>query len=176
MAAPAATTSTAPASAAAAPAPAAPPQPVTQQLAAPLLNLRASGDGTHRILINLHPNDLGSVNVEVRFSNGNISVAMSSGSEATRAAITAALPGLHQQLTDAGMSDIKLAVNAGAFDSTGGGAASGQRGQEQSAAAQDQPARTPNSSATAAGSVSTEDETELAPSRQLSTSGTDRWL
>jgi flagellar hook-length control protein FliK len=166
-----------PAPAAAAPTGSTVPAELPQQLATPLLKLTASGDGVHRIVVQLHPADLGSVSVEVRMRSGEISVALSSANGDARASMNAALPALHQHLTDAGLTDVKLTVDSsstgssGFFGTTGGGATGGQQGQERY-----QTARMPNTSALVADSVNTGDGTNAVRSRQPSTSGVDRWL
>jgi flagellar hook-length control protein FliK len=92
---------------------------VHQQLAEPILNLRAAGDGVHRVMIQLHPVDLGPVNVELRMHDGAVTIAMTSGNEATRDTVRAALGHLHHELASAGLTDVRVSVDGTAADLAG---------------------------------------------------------
>jgi len=98
------------------------PQPIAQQLAAPLLHLRASGDGSHSLLIALHPAELGPVNLHVRLVGDAMTIQLASTSESARDVLRDALPQLHQELQAAGLSGTGLSLELtgqGAGDSAG---------------------------------------------------------
>jgi flagellar hook-length control protein FliK len=101
---------------------AAPPaagQPVPHQLARPLLNLRASGDGIHQLTIALHPADLGPVNVHVRLVGDAMTIQLASTTEGARSALHEALPQLRQELQNAGMSSVDLSLDLNSQSSAG---------------------------------------------------------
>jgi flagellar hook-length control protein FliK len=116
---------TQPAAAPASPAQPAQPQPVAQQLAAPLLRLRAGGDGSHTLTIALHPADLGPVSVHVRLIGDAMTIQLASASESAHDVLREALPQLHQELQAAGLSSAGLSLQLsgqGADGSTGSAA------------------------------------------------------
>src|SRR6185312_15027377 len=86
------------------------PQPVARQLAAPLLRLRAGGDGSHTLTIALHPADLGPVNVHVRLIGDAMTIQLASTSESAHDVLREALPQLHQELQAAGLSSAGLSL------------------------------------------------------------------
>lgn len=88
--------------------------PLHQQVAGPILQLRAHGDGTHRMMIELHPADLGQVNVEVRIREGQLSIALAGGSDEARDSIRASLPELRAELSSAGLGQVAVSVDSGA--------------------------------------------------------------
>ena len=91
-----------------------------------LARLRSSVDGTHQLTVQLHPAELGAVNVTAVLHNGTLNVTLAVSDPAARAAVTAALPQLQQQLSQAGYAgfDLNLGGSAGqhsaAHDSGGG--------------------------------------------------------
>ncbi len=101
-------------------------QPLPRQLAGPVLELRASGDGSRLLNIALHPAELGPVNLHVRLLGDSMTIQLASMSESAHAAIRDALPQLRHELQSAGLSnvDVSLDLNAG---SSGGSAGSGDR-------------------------------------------------
>jgi flagellar hook-length control protein FliK len=112
-AAPPATTPTAAGTVApAAPAPATPASRATTagQIAAPVLPLRAAGDGIHRLTVHLHPADLGPVSVVAEIRGGDIHLHLAGATEAGREALRAALPELRRELQQAGFRDASLDV------------------------------------------------------------------
>jgi flagellar hook-length control protein FliK len=142
--------------------------PVHHQIAEPLLALRVSGDGTHRLNIELHPADLGMVNVEVRLHDGAMSIAIASGSTATSETIRAALSDLHRELDVAGLSNVAVSV-----DTAGPQAHSGHAGpREQAGTARPTSGSGPRSA--------TGPEPTTAPrsvrNRSADLAGVDRWL
>jgi flagellar hook-length control protein FliK len=108
------------------------PQPVTHQLAGPVLNLRASGDGSHQLTIALHPAELGPVNLHVRILGDSMAIQLSSTSEGAHDAMRDALPQLRHELEAAGLSSVDLSLDLGASTSggsAGSGGAADSRGQ-----------------------------------------------
>ncbi|HEX2902103.1 MAG TPA: flagellar hook-length control protein FliK, partial [Jatrophihabitans sp.] len=100
---------------AAAPAPSAPTAPLApHELAAPLMKLRTHGDGDHEMTLMLHPADLGPVNVHVRLTGTEMSIQLASTNDSARAALRDALPQLHAELQQAGLSSsIDLTMDLG---------------------------------------------------------------
>ena len=95
------------------------PAPLHSQVAGTLLELRARGDGTHRVLLELHPADLGQVTVEVRMHAGTVSIDLGSTNPEARHSLTSALPQLRAELAGAGLGNASVSVGA---DSSGGSA------------------------------------------------------
>lgn len=112
--APAATT--APTAAAQAPAPA--PAPTAAQLVEPVAAVHRRGlDGTHTITVDITPDELGPVRVEVQLREGNVELRLSGHSEAARDALRAALPDLRRALEAAGVGTGSFQVSP---DTAGG--------------------------------------------------------
>lgn len=84
-----------------------------------MLNLRASGDGTHSVAVALHPADLGPVNLHVRIVDGAMAISLASANGATLDSIRTALPELRQELRQAGLPDVKLSLDLTAGEFTG---------------------------------------------------------
>jgi flagellar hook-length control protein FliK len=143
------------------------PQPLHQQLAAPVLALRAGGDGTHRVIISLHPDDLGPVNVEVRIRGGAMSVALASSSDATRETLRASLGELHTELNNAGLTDVALSLDTNAANSFAGQ----HRSQAQQAAGGG-----PGHQAASHHERDSEPASHSMARLSTSASGVDRWL
>ena len=139
------------------------PQPVAQQLAAPLVRLRAAGDGSHTLTIALHPADLGPVSVHVRLIGDAMTIQLASANQSAHDALREALPQLHQELQAAGLSSegLSLQLNGQATGDSAGSAAHSPATPARPAAG------TPTTAVTAAG-------TETRPRR--AESGLDRWL
>lgn len=89
------------------PSAAAPPDP-QPELVATLSRLRARGDGSHELSVQLHPAELGAVTVSAVIGNGQLTVTLACADEAARAAVTAALPALHHQLSNAGLGGVDV--------------------------------------------------------------------
>jgi flagellar hook-length control protein FliK len=105
---------TAPAQAPALPSPA-------QQVAMLLTPLRRGPDGTHRLTIELNPDNLGPISVVAEVRGGAIAVQLHGSTEAGRAALHAALPELRQDLLDAGFGACSLDLQQGDLDRQQGG-------------------------------------------------------
>ncbi|MGQ0632756.1 MAG: NlpC/P60 family protein [Sporichthyaceae bacterium] len=81
------------------------PAATAAQLANPLFTLHRAGvDGTHRMSVELQPDSLGPVRIEVELSGGQIDLRLAGGSEAARDALRAALPDLRRALESAGIT------------------------------------------------------------------------
>jgi flagellar hook-length control protein FliK len=89
--------------------PAVPASPAAQ-VAAPVIPLRADGDGIHRLTVQLHPADLGPVNVLAELRGGDIHLHLAGATEAGREALRAALPELRRELEQAGFQATSLEV------------------------------------------------------------------
>jgi flagellar hook-length control protein FliK len=109
-----------------------------------LARLRSHGDGSHELTVSLHPAELGAVNVSATLHGDQLTVTVACSSDAARAAVTAALPTLHQQLAGAGFGGVDVQFGGPSQDP-------GHAGQQQ-APGQDQPSgrhRAPEQTTTA---------------------------
>jgi flagellar hook-length control protein FliK len=97
--------------------------PLARQVAGPVLALRAGGDGSHQLIVALHPEDLGPVNVHVRIEGDLMTIQLASTSETAHDALRDALPQLRSELQSAGLNSSSVSV-----DLTGGGSGSGLGG------------------------------------------------
>ncbi|MFB9336623.1 flagellar hook-length control protein FliK, partial [Actinoplanes octamycinicus] len=96
------------------PAPSTPmPVPMAEQLAMRIVPLRLDADGVHRLTVQLHPVDLGPVQVVAEIRNGDISVQLTGGTEAGTEAIRDALDDLRRDLRDAGFGNCSLDLRQG---------------------------------------------------------------
>jgi hypothetical protein len=145
--------------------------PLARQVAAPLLALRAGGDGSHQLIVALHPAELGPVNVHVRIEGDLLSIQLASTSDAAHDALRDALPQLRSELQSAGLGGAALSLDLAAGGSPGSGAFSDPQ----------QAAGDPSRSSRAAPAG----EFNPAPTRHRtsgdriagpSSSGLDRWL
>jgi len=134
---------------------------VYQQLADPLLKLRASGDGSHSLTVALHPAELGPVNLHVRLVGDTMTIQLASSSESAHAALHAALGELRQELRGAGLGGVEVSLDLHG-QSAGGFGQSGQR------SSGDQPVTVPSGGAPAPST------TPVRP--RSTTAGLDRWL
>jgi flagellar hook-length control protein FliK len=137
------------------------PMPLHQQLSAPIFELRARGDGTHSLLLELHPADLGQVSVEVRMRAGQLSISLGSLSEAARHSIATALPQLRSELAAAGLGGAAVSLDSGS--------ANGQSARQHSASTE----RPTQHSGPAAASVT---PTSTSVRESTTSPGVDRWL
>ena len=102
------------------------PSPAAQ-LAAVIMPLRDSGDGVHRVVLQLHPEDLGQVQVRVELRGHELHLQLAGASDATRDVLRAALGDLRRDLATQGFAATTIDVSAdspGAFasyDGSGGG-------------------------------------------------------
>jgi flagellar hook-length control protein FliK len=148
--------------------PAAAELPVARQVAGPVLALRAGGDGSHQLIVALHPAELGPVNVHVRIEGDLMTIQLASTSESAHDALRDALPQLRSELQSAGLSSATLSLDLASGDAGGPGAFANPR-------------HSAGESARAAGAVAV---AEPATARRSiasrahphSSAGLDRWL
>ena len=86
--------------------------PPAQQLAEALRDVRRMSDGSHRLSLQLHPEELGAVQLEVAVRDGQLHLRAVAETDSTRRLLTASIPELREQLTDAGVSAGSLEVGA----------------------------------------------------------------
>jgi flagellar hook-length control protein FliK len=131
-----------------------------QQVAGAIAALRTGGDGTHHIVLQLHPDDLGPVSIVARLNHGELTVSLTSGTDAARAALHEGMNQLRDDLRQAGFSTVAVSVDAG-------GAGDARRGSDETGAQRSTSSRSERTDPAAPprGSV-------LNRSRE----GVDRWL
>ena len=103
-----------------APATAAPPA-VPEQIVSAVVPLHGRGDGRHEVTIELRPEDLGPIRVEVSVEQQTVHLTLHAAEPATGRLLSAALADLRTALADAGLKAGHLAV------SPDGGSATGRR-------------------------------------------------
>ena len=89
------------------------PGPLATQLATRITPLRLDADGVHRLTVNLHPADLGPVQVIAEIRNGEISVQLSSSTDAGHESLRDALDDLRRELAQSGFSNTSLDLRQG---------------------------------------------------------------
>ncbi|WP_375492589.1 flagellar hook-length control protein FliK [uncultured Jatrophihabitans sp.] len=157
---------------AAAPAPVDPQPALTEALG----RLRTRGDGTHELTVQLHPADLGSVQIRAVLHNGTLNLTVACADDAARVAVQAALPALHHQLGDLDRADVQLTGQRGAH--TGGDPAASGHG-SQHAGTDRRGTSSDGGTAARADSPAAMPQHADAPTRTLSTAGgagLDRWM
>jgi flagellar hook-length control protein FliK len=75
--------------------------------------LRLDADGIHRLTVQLHPVDLGPVQVVAEIRNGDINVQLTSATDAATDAIRDAINDLRRDLQDAGFGNTTLDLRQG---------------------------------------------------------------
>jgi flagellar hook-length control protein FliK len=75
--------------------------------------LRLDADGVHRLTVNLHPVDLGPVQVVAEIRNGDINVQLTSATDAATDALRDAIGDLRRELQDAGFGNTTLDLRQG---------------------------------------------------------------
>lgn len=98
-------------------------EPLGPQLTSSVLPLRAGGDGSHQLIIALHPEQLGPVNVHVRISGDAMTIQLASGTQDAHETLRAALPELRHELQAAGLGTAQLSLDGGGtatFSGSGG--------------------------------------------------------
>lgn len=101
---------------AAAPAPPAAPPPPAAQVVTVLEPLLAGPDGAYTISLQLYPEELGAVQVEVSLRGGEISLALHAADDRAQEALRAALPDLREQLESTGLTATDVSVDGGRAD------------------------------------------------------------
>ena len=71
-----------------------------------------NANGTQQLTVQLHPAELGAVNVTATIDNGTLNVTVACADQAARAAVTAALPALHHQLSTAGFTGVDVSFGS----------------------------------------------------------------
>jgi len=99
-----------------APAPAAPPPPPAVQVVQLLTPLLEGPDGAHTMSLQLHPEELGAVQVDVALLRGEITLALHARDVAAQDALRAALPMLRAELEASGLTATSLSVDGGRAD------------------------------------------------------------
>lgn len=89
------------------------PEPVHQQVYTAVSPLLRGADGSYGIQLNLHPDDLGAVRVNVDVRHGEISIQMHATDPAARDALRNGLSDLRQQLEDQGLRAGSMNVGSG---------------------------------------------------------------
>jgi flagellar hook-length control protein FliK len=109
---------------AAPPAPAAPPNPVVTTPIAQVVSvvepLRTQPDGSYRITVDLHPADLGRVQVEMKLDHGEVSLHLQAEHASTSTLLRDALHELRDRLQSTGLRTGGVVVGNGDL-ATGGG-------------------------------------------------------
>jgi flagellar hook-length control protein FliK len=75
--------------------------------------LRLDADGIHRLTVNLHPADLGPVQVVAEIRGGEINVQLSGATDAGNEALRNAIDDLRRELQDAGFANCSLDLRQG---------------------------------------------------------------
>lgn len=88
-------------------------EPLGPQLTGSVLPLRAGGDGSHQLIIALHPEQLGPVNVHVRILGDAMMIQLASGTQDAHETLRAALPELRHELQAAGLGTAQLSLDGG---------------------------------------------------------------
>lgn len=97
--------------------------PVAHQVAGPVLALRAGGDGSHQLIVALHPAELGPVNLNVRITGELMTIQLASNSEIAHDTLRDALPQLRSELQAAGLGSVALSLDLTSDGSTDPGRA-----------------------------------------------------
>ena len=103
------TTPTAPASAPPPPV----PGPPAAQIAMRIAPLRLEADGVHRLTVNLHPADLGPVQVVAEIRNGTVNVQLSGATDAGTDALRNAMDDLRRELEQSGFGNTTVDLRQG---------------------------------------------------------------
>ena len=113
-----------------APTPVAPPA-VPEQIVSVVVPLHGRGDGRHEVTLELRPDDLGTIRVEVSVEQQTVHLTLHAAEPATGRLLSAALAELRTALTDAGLraGDLTVGPDGGSpgGGSFGGGSATGRR-------------------------------------------------
>jgi flagellar hook-length control protein FliK len=94
----------------------APPVPVQHQVFAAVVPLLRGDDGSYGVQLQLHPHDLGAVQVTVDVRHGEISVQLHAADPAAQDALRDGLSDLRRQLEDQGLRTGSLEVGSGGAD------------------------------------------------------------
>jgi len=95
--------------------------PLASQVAGPVLALRARGDGSHQMIVALHPAELGPVNLHVRISGDALTISLASSNDIAHDTLRDALPQLRSELQSAGLGAASLSLDLTSGGSAGSG-------------------------------------------------------
>jgi flagellar hook-length control protein FliK len=99
-----------------------------EQVATVVRPLRLTADGSHRVALQLTPDDLGTVHLEVALRDGRLSVHAVAETAAARDALAGSLPQLRATLTSSGIDLGNLDVSDGSSGSDPDGRSGTERG------------------------------------------------
>ena len=109
--------------------PAAPPPPsVPEQIVSAVVPLHGRGDGRHEVTLELRPDHLGTIRVEVSVEHQTVHLTLHADEPATCRLLSAALPDLRAALADAGLTAGQVGIGL-----NGGGGAGHRRSRPQAA-------------------------------------------
>jgi flagellar hook-length control protein FliK len=80
------------------------PPPVHDQIVSAVVPLHGRGDGRHEVTLELRPDDLGTIRVEVSVEHQTVHLTLHAAEAATSRILTAALPELRSALVGAGLT------------------------------------------------------------------------
>jgi flagellar hook-length control protein FliK len=86
---------------------------VPDQVVSVVAPLLSRGDGRHEVTLELRPEELGAIRVEVSVEHGTVYLTLHAAGRATAALLAGALPGLRSALTEAGLTVGHLGVGSG---------------------------------------------------------------
>jgi flagellar hook-length control protein FliK len=98
------------------------PVPVHDQVVSAVVPLHGRGDGRHEVTLELRPEELGTIRVEVSVEHQTVHLTMHAVEPATSRLLAAALPELRSALVDAGLTAGHVSVGP-----DGGGSAAARR-------------------------------------------------
>jgi len=87
------------------------PPPVPEQIVSAVVPLHGRGDGRHEVTLELRPDDLGAIRVEVSVEHQTVHLTLHAVEPATGRLLAAVLPDLRSALADAGLHAGHVAVN-----------------------------------------------------------------
>ena len=96
----------------AAPAAPAPPEAPAAQIVRVVTPLRQAADGSYRLAVQLHPAELGRVDLDIELRQGSVHLRIDAESEQARDALRAALPELRRELEAGGFRPGALDLGA----------------------------------------------------------------
>jgi flagellar hook-length control protein FliK len=112
------------------------PPAVPEQIVSAVVPLHGRGDGRHEVTLELRPEDLGTIRVEVSVEHQTVHLTLHAAEPATGRLLSAALADLRSALADAGLQAGHVAV------SPDGGSGTGRRARPQTESEPHVPERT----------------------------------
>ena len=89
---------------------------VADRIASAVVPLHRRGDGRHEVTLDLHPDDLGAIRVELSVEHQTVHLTLHAAEPATAALLARALPDLRSALADAGLQAGHVGVGPGGGD------------------------------------------------------------